>query len=229
MKFKFFMLISMVILGIVYGFVYHYLAMPLLGDNEFVHCLGSGTIFGLIAYFVVVNITHKYYKLEKVYNTLKRDIDIDQLTGLYNRRAFDHYIKKISKDKVYSLIFIDVDNFRKFNNEFGHDSGDAVLQKVSATIKNAIRQNDRAYRYGGEEIVVVLNKCSKHNAIKIGEKIRCNISSIDNSPQPSITVSLGVASYPDDGRDISTIIKLSDEALLEAKKSGKNRLVYKMI
>lgn len=215
----------MLILGIGYGIVYHYLAMPLFGDSLFVQCLGFGTIYGLITFFIVLNITQKYYELEKDNRNLKRDMNIDKLTGLYNRRAFDQDIKKMAKEKAYSLIFIDVDNFRKFNNEYGHDLGDAVLQKVSETIKNNVRQNDRVYRYGGEEIIVVLKNCSKINAIQIGEKIRGNISSIDNSPQSSITISLGVASYPDDGEDISTIIKLSDKALLKAKKSGKNRMI----
>ncbi|MBK5247174.1 MAG: GGDEF domain-containing protein [Peptostreptococcaceae bacterium] len=225
MKFKLVTLISMLILGITYGVVYHYLLMPFLGDGLFVQCLGSGTMFGLITYFIVVNIAQKYYELEKDNRSLKRDINIDQPTGLYNRRAFDQDIKKMPKEIACSVIFIDVDNFRKFNNEFGHDSGDAALQKVSETIKNNIRQNDRAYRYGGDEIVIVLKECSKINANQIGEKIRDNISSIDNSPQSSITISLGRASYPEDGEDISTIIKLSDKALLKAKKSGKNRMV----
>lgn len=131
----------------------------------------------------------------------------------------------MSNEKSYSLIFIDVDDFRIFNNEYGHDSGDAVLKHVCETIKNNIRQNDRAYRYGGEEIVVVLKECTRINAIQIGEKIRSAISSINNSPQPSITISLGVASYPEDGKDIATIIKVSDKALLKAKKSGKNCMV----
>jgi len=195
MKFKLVMLVSMLILGIAYGIVYHYLAMPLLGDSLFVLCLVSGTVFGLITYFIVLNITRKYYELEKDNNNLKRDIDIDQLTGLYSRRAFHQDIKKMSNEKSYSLIFIDVDDFRIFNNEYGHDSGDAVLKNVCETIKNNIRQNDRAYRYGGEEIVVVLKECTRINAIQIGEKIRSAISSINNSPKTSITRSLGCASY----------------------------------
>lgn len=225
MKFKIVLFISMLILGITYGVVYHYLAMPILGDNLIVQCLVSGTAFGLISYFIIVQITQKYYKLEKDNRNLKREIDIDQLTGLFNRRAFNQDIKKMPKEITYSVIFIDVDDFRKFNNEYGHDSGDAVLQKVSETIKKGIRQIDRAYRYGGEEIVIILNECSKSNAKQIGEKIRENISRIDNSPHSSITISLGVASYPEDGEDISTIIKISDKALLKAKKSGKNRMV----
>jgi diguanylate cyclase len=215
----------MLFVGITYGIVYHYLAMPILGDSLFVQCLGSGTMFGMISYFILVNITHKYYEVEKDNKSLRRYINIDQLTGLFNRRAFNQDIKKMEKEISYSLVFIDVDNFREFNNEYGHDSGDAVLQIVSETIKKGIRQNDRAYRYGGEEIVIILKECIKSNAMQIGEKIRENISSIDNSPQPSITISLGVASYPEDGEDISTVIKLSDKALLKAKKSGKNRMV----
>lgn len=224
MKFKIVLFISMSILGIAYGIVYHYLAMPFLGESVLVRCLGAGTFFGLITYFIVVKIIQKYYEIGKSNRDLKKIIYIDQLTGLYNRRSFNQDIKTMSKEIAYSIIFIDIDNFRNFNNDYGHASGDAVLEKVSETIKNSIRQNDKAYRYGGEEIVIILNGCSKAN-YQIAEKIRVDICSIDNSPYSSITVSLGVASYPEDGKDVSAIIKASDIALIEAKKSGKNRIV----
>ncbi|KAF0092106.1 MAG: hypothetical protein FD141_290 [Fusobacteria bacterium] len=212
----------MLIVGVFFGFFYHYLAMPIFGDNVFFQCLGSGVIFGFTSYFIVIKIIKKYYKLEQENKKLERDIDIDKLTGLYNRRAFDKFSKVISKT-VYSLIFIDIDNFRKFNNKYGHEAGDKVLQKVSDSIKNNIREIDQAFRYGGDEIVVILSNCNKDNAIQIGEKIRNCVRGIDNSPQPSINISLGVASCPEDGDNILDIIRLSDQALLESKKIKENR------
>lgn len=217
MKIKILLLVSMLIIGVFFGFFYHYLAMPIFGDNIFFRCLGSGVLFGFISYFIINKIIKKYYKLDQDNKNLKLEIDIDKLTGLYNRRAFDKFSKVISKN-VYSIIFIDIDNFRKFNNKYGHEVGDKVLQKVSESIKNNIRQFDQAFRYGGDEIVIILNNCNKDNAIQIGEKIRKCVSSIDNSPQPSINISLGVANCPEDGDNILDIIRLSDKALLESKK-----------
>jgi diguanylate cyclase len=216
------LLITMLFSGLAYGLLYHYTIMPLL-YGELVHCIVSGMIFGLINYFISIAIYKRFYELKKVNKALKKSIHVDKLTALLNRRAFDNDMLKISKSDTYSLIFIDIDNFRRFNNEFGHKVGDMVLQKVSRTIKDTIRSSDRVYRYGGEEFVILLKDCDKSNALSIAEKIRIKISEIDNSPFPSITVSLGVASYPDDGTNFSEVIVASDKALLTAKKSGKNR------
>lgn len=221
MKFKLSLLISMLSIGIVYGLLYHYVVMPIFG-SKLIHYVISGIILGLITYFVTISIFEKFYKLKEINKNLEKSSIIDKLTNLHNRRVFDNDLMKIQKDKTYSLIFIDIDNFRRFNNEFGHKVGDKVVQKVSETIKNNIRCDDRAYRYGGEEIVILLKNCYKNKAFEIAEKIRINISKINNSPLPSITVSLGVANYPQYGNNISNIVELSDKALLTAKKSGKN-------
>lgn len=127
-------------------------------------------------------------------------------------------------DDTYSIIFIDIDNFKNFNNSFGHQIGDTVLKKVGQTIKATVRSNDSVYRYGGEEIVIILNDCDKKNAFAIAEKVRLNISELDNSPFPVITISLGISSYPEDGTEIDKIIEASDMALLTAKKLGKNQV-----
>lgn len=215
------LLISMLITGLAYGSLYHYIIMPLL-HGELIHCISSGIIFSLINYFIIIRIYKRFYELQKVNKTLKKSINVDKLTTLYNRRAFDDDILKLSKYETYSLIFVDIDNFRRFNNEFGHKSGDIILHKVSQIIKNNIRDSDKAYRYGGEEIVILLKDCDKIKAFEIAEKIRKNISKFDNSPLPSTTISLGVANYPEDGTNFSDIVEYSDKALLFAKRSGKN-------
>lgn len=223
LTFKSSLLIGMLSLGAGYGLLYHFIIMPLIG-NELVHCLGQGVIFGLINYFMSIGLYKKYHTLKNSNKLLKKKLDMDKLTGLLNRGAFDNDIMGLSLDESYSIIFIDIDNFRKFNNKFGHQVGDIVLQKVSCEISNSIRVSDKAYRYGGEEIVILLKDCNRRKALEIAEKVRLNINELNNNPYPSITISLGVASYPDDGKHADEIIKASDNALLTAKRLGKNQV-----
>nr|WP_312578895.1 GGDEF domain-containing protein [Sedimentibacter sp.] len=223
LTFKSSLLIGMLSLGAGYGLLYHFIIMPLIG-NELVHCLGQGVIFGLINYLMSIGLYKKYHTLKNSNKLLKKKLDMDKLTGLLNRGAFDNDIMGLSLDESYSIIFIDIDNFRKFNNKFGHQVGDIVLQKVSREIRNSIRVSDKAYRYGGEEIVILLKDCNRKKALEIAEKVRLNINELNNNPYPSITISLGVASYPDDGKHADEIIKASDNALLTAKRLGKNQV-----
>ncbi len=123
------------------------------------------------------------------------------------------------------MIFIDIDNFRDFNNGFGHKVGDQTLCKVGQIIKSFVRIGDKVFRYGGEEIVVTLTDCNKANALKLAEKIRGGVSSLDNDPYPKVTVSLGISSYPEDGKTVEEILEKSDRALLIAKEQGKNRSI----
>lgn len=219
---KLWLLIAMVLTGILYSVVLlYFMPMPLF-DNLLLHCIILGTLFGLTNFIVAVLFNKRVEKLKSLNQQLKSSLMKDSLTGLLNRRAFDQAIKEVDDRGLYSIIFLDVDNFRDFNNHFGHDIGDNVLRKVGETIKACVRATDRVYRYGGEEITLILMDCDKKNALKTAEKIRSEISRLDNQAYPQITVSLGVSSYPDDGRYIHEIIVASDKALLKAKQSGKN-------
>ena len=219
---KLWLLIAMVFTGILYSVaLLYFMKMPLF-NNLLLHCLILGTLFGLTNFSVAVLFYRRVEKLKGLNKQLKSCLMTDSLTGLLNRRAFDQAIKDVDDRGLYSLIFLDIDNFRDFNNHFGHDIGDNVLRKVGETIKACVRATDRVYRYGGEEITLILMDCDKKNALKMAEKIRLEISQLDNQAYPQITVSLGVSSYPDDGRYIHEIIVASDKALLKAKQSGKN-------
>lgn len=217
------LLISMLTTGLIYSLFYHFVIMPLFG-SRLIHCISQGIVFGFINYFISIGIYKKYNLLKKSNKLLKKDLQIDKLTGLFNRRTFDNDIQELPIEDTYSIIFIDIDNFRKFNNNYGHQTGDTVLKKVSQTIKASVRVNDKVYRYGGEEIIIYLKDCDKKKAFEIAEKIRLNISELDNSPFQSITISLGISSYPEDGMEIDKIIEVSDFALLTAKKLGKNQV-----
>ena len=219
---KLWLLIAMVLTGILYSVVLlYFMPMPLF-DNLLLHCIILGTLFGLTNFIVAFLFNKRVEKLKSLNQQLKSSLMTDSLTGLLNRRAFDQAIKEVDDRGLYSLVFLDIDNFRDFNNHFGHDIGDNVLRKVGETIKTGVRATDRVYRYGGEEITLILMDCDKKNALKMAEKIRSEISQLDNQAYPQITVSLGVSSYPDDGRYIHEVIVASDKALLKAKQSGKN-------
>lgn len=223
MKFKLYatLIITMLLFGLLYGVVFHLIVMPLFGD-ELLHCIGMGLILGFIYHIAFVLIYKKFDILRNTVKNLEKKIYIDKLTGLYNRRAFDMITKEINDYQTYSIIFIDIDDFRKFNNQFGHAIGDIVLQKASSTIMMHVRSIDRAFRYGGEEFIVILMGCDKKKAAEIANIIRVNVENIDNIPYHSITISLGVASYPEDSLRFEKILKASDEALINAKRSGKN-------
>lgn len=217
-------IISILILSILNGII---LSKVILHgyDVSLVHCIIVAFVFGLLYYVLFLLIYSKYNLLKETNNLLIKELEIDKLTGLFNRRTFTEDIKEMVNYNKYSTIFIDIDNFRSFNNEYGHSVGDKVLREVSEAIKNSIRKNDRTYRYGGEEIVVILKDCDKEKAFNIAEKIRINVSAINNAPFPKITISLGVSAYPIDGTNIEEVVQACDKALLYAKRNGKNKTV----
>jgi len=205
----------------VYGLI-NYILIMFTSKYKLGHCLLLSLVFGSINYFITIMFYEKYAELKNINQILQESINKDALTGLLNRRAFGEHISKFNKKSAYSVIFTDIDNFREFNNKYGHEIGDIVLKKVGKTIKSNVEDEGKVYRYGGEEIVIMLSNCSKAVAVKIAEKIRLSILNIDNKPYSNITISLGVSSYPEDGEDINTIVKLADNALLNAKQQGKN-------
>ncbi|MHB8077128.1 GGDEF domain-containing protein [Desulfosporosinus fructosivorans] len=222
---KLWLLLAMILTGIIYAVVLLYIMPMSQSNNILLHCILLGVLFGVVNFIVAVLYYRRNEKLKHLNQQLKSKLMTDSLTGLLNRRAFDQAIKDVDDRGYYSLIFLDIDNFRDFNNRFGHDIGDNVLRKVGETIKACVRGSDRVYRYGGEEITLILMDCDKKNAVRMAEKIRSAISQLDHQVYPQITVSLGVSSYPDDGLLINDLIVASDKALLKAKQSGKNRTI----
>ncbi|MCX8070510.1 MAG: GGDEF domain-containing protein [Thermodesulfovibrionales bacterium] len=183
----------------------------------------------------------KAIEMEKLAN-------IDSLTGLFNRRAFDHHIESmvkalLDKETFLSLMIIDIDHFKKFNDNFGHDVGDEVLKLVANMIKkNAKREGDFPARYGGEELILVCEGIDINKAKDIAEKIRKDIEEykfIVKEPEPQmtqITVSIGISELdcckltnkPNNENEIQALvqqfIQSADKALYTAKKSGRNRV-----
>ena len=156
----------------------------------------------------------------------------DGLTGLYNRKFFNEQLKSTINEALIhsyevSLIMIDIDDFKKFNDTFGHQAGDEILATVSNVISNCIRTNDFAARFGGEEFVVILEKANKQVAVQIAERIRSSIEKLPMGYAKSkVTVSIGISTLPDRGKDMDSLIKDADESLYYSKRNGKNQVHY---
>ncbi len=154
----------------------------------------------------------------------------DKVTGLFSRQYFD----KISKaefsqakktHKNLSVLFIDIDHFKKVNDAYGHDKGDVALYTVSQLIRASCRKSDFVARYGGEEIVVILPNTISRDAIQVARDINAIISKRSESLLGfRITVSIGVATFPKDGVTLKQVLGNADSAMYEAKDAGRNRV-----
>ena len=157
----------------------------------------------------------------------------DGLTDLYNHRYFqEQMIQNIETGKRYnkpfSLIMIDIDFFKKFNDTYGHQSGDAVLRQVAQILKRNVRSTDIVCRYGGEEMAIILTNTDNEQALITAEKI-CNAVSehplkLVNGNDVKVTISLGVATYPQQGETAPDMIKYADDCLYIAKENGRNQV-----
>lgn len=163
---------------------------------------------------------------EKLEEEVRRLSITDDLTGLYNHRHFfktlESEIVRMRRQKTsLSLLMFDLDNFKRYNDFYGHLEGDRVLKKIGEIIKNSIRSNvDSGYRYGGDEFAALLIGASRDQAMAIAERIR---STIEQSGFENITISIGLAEFIDQF-DLEGFVKSADDALYLAKHSGGNRI-----
>ena len=157
----------------------------------------------------------------------------DGLTELYNHRYFQEQIRmQVEQAKRYStnfsLIIIDIDFFKKFNDTFGHQSGDAVLRQVAQTLKKNVRSTDIVCRYGGEEMSIILPNTIKDEAHTTAQKICNRVAEkkfkLIGDKETGVTISLGVATFPFDGDTAQKIIEAADKKLYEAKNNGRNQV-----
>jgi diguanylate cyclase (GGDEF)-like protein len=158
----------------------------------------------------------------------------DGLTGLYNHRHFHERIAlEVERSQrsglPLSLLMLDVDHFKQFNDTYGHPAGDEVLRQLARVLADTRRANDVVARYGGEEFAVILVDTAKFTAAKVAERVRERTYGHDFSDaaprSPKISVSVGVATYPDDGSDAEALVRSADTALYTAKRAGRNRVV----
>ena len=156
----------------------------------------------------------------------------DRLTGAYNRRYLDIFVKKnipqaLRANIPYSLLMLDIDHFKMVNDTYGHDAGDKVIKELVKTIFENIRESDVVVRFGGEEFLVLLYNCPKEEALKVAQKIKEAFKKkrIDvGSEKISKTVSIGVSEFPRDSKQFWQAIKFADIALYKAKENGRDRV-----
>jgi diguanylate cyclase (GGDEF)-like protein len=158
----------------------------------------------------------------------------DPLTDLFNYRYFMQQLnREISRDQrhksVFSLIMIDIDFFKNYNDAHGHQAGDLILQRIAKEMMENTRVSDIVCRYGGEEFVIICPELEKRAALQMAEKLRqivenIELPSIENHEKSKLTISSGVASFPDDGETAFRLIRNADKALYKAKDAGRNRV-----
>ena len=179
------------------------------------------------------------YTLVETYNFVHTSVErkvffnmsiTDNLTDLYNMRYFNMHLEseiildKLDSNKKFGLVMIDIDNFKYFNDTYGHQMGDLVLKVVASILKNSVRSSDIVARYGGEEMIVLLRGASLKDSLNVAEKIKkgvenCVVKGFNTDYK--VTISAGVSSYrPKD--TLFSIVKRADDGLYRAKKSGKN-------
>ncbi len=160
---------------------------------------------------------------------------VDALMGIGNRRAFEERVTEIHRRALrrgapYAVIMCDIDRFKKVNDTYGHRAGDDVLKNVARVIERAVRREDQPFRYGGEEIVLLLEDQDRAAGLAIAERLRRDVAAhgvaVKGLPEPlRVTVSCGVASYPEncgEGSDWSDAVERADQAMYVAKENGRN-------
>ncbi|HKR09647.1 MAG TPA: diguanylate cyclase [Gemmatimonadaceae bacterium] len=175
-------------------------------------------------------------ELDRINETLRKkneELELlsttDSLTGLSNHRSLmkrlDDEVARFRKDrKGFSVLVGDVDHFKQYNDAFGHPAGDEVLQTIAEIMRDSTRKTDCCARYGGEEFVIVLPDTSAADAMDTAEHIRARVAAKKFSGR-KMTLSIGVATFPEDADDAETIIAVADEALYQAKREGRDRTV----
>ena len=157
----------------------------------------------------------------------------DALTGLYNRRHLDESLgrelHRAEREGIaVSVLMVDIDHFKVFNDTYGHAAGDAVLAEVAALLVDGVREQDVVYRYGGEEMAVVMAGVEGVEAARRAEQIRSSIAARpftwNGEPAGSLTVSIGVAAHPHDARTPSGLFRAADAAMYAAKRNGRDRV-----
>jgi diguanylate cyclase (GGDEF)-like protein len=174
-------------------------------------------------------------ELERTLIGLREQAITDPLTGLYNRRYLWEFLRREwvrakRKDESLAVIMIDLDHFKRINDAHGHQAGDFVLVAVAGLLRNQIRSSDIVCRYGGEEFALVLPEASLENVRLRAEHVRAAIKRLDlkhqNVPLGGVTASLGVALFPHHADNPDSLIRAADEALYEAKHTGRDRTVF---
>jgi len=203
-------------------------ATSIVQFHKQVFCDDSGAAAGFLG--VIFDITEK----KRLELDLSRLASIDELTGLLNRREGMARLEAMHKhsdrkNRPYCLAMLDLDHFKRLNDRHGHLGGDQVLRQFSAMLRDSLRSSDILLRFGGEEFVVALPETEQEDGRRIMERLRSRLQAtplmVGEGQAARATVSIGIAQCPGDGGTVGQLIHASDQALYEAKNSGRNRVV----
>jgi diguanylate cyclase (GGDEF)-like protein/putative nucleotidyltransferase with HDIG domain len=166
----------------------------------------------------------------QLYARLEQKSRIDELTGLFNRRHFEERLKEeVSRHSrygdVFSIFMLDLDNFKTYNDTYGHPAGDILLGQMGKIIKGSVRNVDQAFRYGGDEFIIILPQTTREDAYVVAERVRVQIVKAMEKQAIAVTSSIGLANYPADGVVADELIDMADNALYHAKRAGGNRIL----
>jgi diguanylate cyclase (GGDEF)-like protein len=213
-------------LGMIYFYIVFILFQKGMVLNFITPLLGLALTSGLLGIFHLFRISKERYQFFKLSVT-------DNLTGLYNIRYFrviletELMLAEPNPRSKFCLIMADIDNFKHYNDTFGHQAGDTVIREVAWVLKTAVRSSDVLGRYGGEEIIILLRGATLKDAILIAEKMRKNIESlnvkVEKDTSCHVTASFGAVSYRP-GDNMEGLIKRADEGLYKAKLLGRNQV-----
>ena len=171
-----------------------------------------------------------------LYRQLENITQRDPLLGIYNRKFFFDFLNKVIKNNEvdkFAIVMVDIDNFKKVNDTFGHQFGDEVLKNTTKIIERWKDEKDIVARYGGEELIMYISNFPNNESVF--NKVEIIRNELENSKVnfhgmcKNVTASFGIAFYPEERRDINKLIKLADDLLYECKKQGKNKVLAQMI
>lgn len=191
-------------------------------------------IICLYAGFVLERLRRRQEKSRTLQVLLSDLAATDALTGLPNRRLFEESLRaELARIRRYggrcSVAMIDVDYFKNYNDRLGHLAGDVVLREIASLIRQSLRTGDGAARFGGEEFSLVMTSTGKRGGIEVVDRLRSLVASYpfegrERQPAGCVTISAGIATCPEDGREYEDLIRRADEALYIAKSGGRNRV-----
>jgi len=153
----------------------------------------------------------------------------DSLTGLYNRTQLPELLtKELARSQrhhhSFSILMVDIDHFKRFNDTHGHQAGDELLRRFAEILRSSLRSCDFAARYGGEEFLILLTETAPKGGLHFAEQLRQKVEEMRWKGGKAVTVSVGVASFPDSGEDVESLIRQADVALYQCKRDGRNRV-----